>query len=204
MITVQQIINTPVPSNCFVVYDKAVGKDCVVVDPGSKSDEGLFSFIEQNGLTPQCIILTHEHFDHCWGVNELVARYNIPIICSEACSEAIRSEKRNCSVFYDNKERFVITTKTISVESLDYVLFLNGLKFCFFSSPGHTEASICFTSGNYLFTGDTLIYGVKTVTKLPTGSLDKLNKTLSYIDLFKGKNYTVCAGHGDCFKLEDV
>ena len=108
MLSVHTIINAPVPSNCFVLYDKTVGNECIIVDPGSKSDDILFAFLDQENLFPKYIILTHEHFDHCWGVKELVEKYNIPIICSALCAEYIQFEKRNCSVFYDNKEPFVI------------------------------------------------------------------------------------------------
>lgn len=203
MLTIHQIINKPVPSNCFVLYNKAVGRECIVVDPGSKRDDELFSFLEEEGLVPQYIVLTHEHFDHCWGVNELLGKYQVPIICSALCAECIKYEKRNCSVFYDNNERFVIISKTISVESLNFVLPFLNTELRFFSSPGHTDASICFTIGEYLFTGDTLILGIKTVTKLPTGSVEKLKDTMSIIGSFYNRDYTVCAGHGEKFKLKD-
>ena len=202
MITVRQIINTPVSSNCFVLYNKDVSDDCAIVDPGSKSDETLFSFIEQEGLNPKYIILTHEHFDHCWGVNGLVEQYHILIVCTALCAECIKYEKRNCSVFYDNKNSFVITSKTISVESLNYVLPLGDTELHFFDSPGHTNASICFTIGQSLFTGDTLIKDLRTVTKLPTGSVAKLQETKEALQEMQGKGYMVYPGHGDVFELD--
>lgn len=202
MLTIHQIINSPIPSNCFVISDKTFGNDCVIVDPGSKSDKKLFAFLNEEQLKPQYIILTHEHFDHCWGVNKLVEKYQTPIICSELCAECIQFEKRNCSVFYDNNERFTITSKAISIESLNSVLPFAGTDFCFFSSPGHTDASICFTIDKNLFTGDTLIQGLRTVTKLPTGSSFKLKQTLEDIAQMQGKEYTVYPGHGDIFRLD--
>jgi glyoxylase-like metal-dependent hydrolase (beta-lactamase superfamily II) len=203
MITIYQIVNNPVPSNCFVLYDKAVGRECVVVDPGSKSDDELFAFLNKEGLIPQYIILTHEHFDHCWGVNELVNKYQIPIICSKLCAECLPFEKRNCSVFYDYKERFVITSKTVSVESLSFVLHFAGTEFRFFATLGHTNASICFTVNHSLFTGDTLIKDLRTVTKLPTGSVAKLRESVFLFQNLKGKGYVVYPGHGDSFKLDE-
>lgn len=170
MLSIHTIVNKPVPSNCFVLYDKAVGRECIVVDPGSKSDDNLFDFLEEEGFVPQYIVLTHEHFDHCWGVNEFVEKYRVPIVCSELCADYIKYEKKNCSVFYDNNERFVINSPTISVESLNYVLPFAGTELHFFATPGHTDASVCFTVCKYLFTGDTLIKDLRTVTKLPTGS----------------------------------
>lgn len=202
MIIVHQIINSPISSNCYVLYNKEFGNDCVIIDPGGKSVDIICSFFDKENLKPQYIILTHEHFDHCWGVNELVERYNIPIVCSVLCAECIQFEKRNCSVFYDNKNSFVITSKTISVESLHYVLPLGSSELRFFDSPGHTNASICFTVGQCLFTGDTLIKDLRTVTKLPTGSVAKLQETKEVLQDLQGEGYVVYPGHGDVFELD--
>lgn len=201
MLTVRQIINHPVTSNCFVLSDKAIGNDCVIVDPGSKHNEELLCYIEKQMLTPKYIILTHEHFDHCWGVNELVERFQIPIVCSELCAKAIKSEKRNCSVFYDNKEQFTINSETISVESMGFILHFADSDIRFYSTPGHTEASICFVVGKYLFTGDTLIYNMPTVTKLPTGNALKLKESFKLLHFLSDKGLQVCPGHGEEFVL---
>ena len=203
MLTVHRIINDPVPSNCFVVFDKAIGNECLIIDPGSKNDDYLFSFLIDNELTPRYIILTHEHFDHCWGVNELVNRYGIPIVCSALCAEFIRLEKRNCSVFYNYDDRFIITSDTISVESLGGFLLFAGRELKFFIYPGHSDASICFIIQDCLFTGDTLIKDLRTVTKLPTGSIVKLKESLKALSELKGKGYTVYPGHGDVFGFDD-
>lgn len=202
MVEVARLLNSPVDSNCFVIYDRTCGHDCVIVDPGSKNEDQLHAFLNKEQLTPQFIILTHEHFDHCWGVNKLVSKYQIPIVCSVLCAECIQYEKRNCSVFYDNKERFVITSKTISIESLNYVLPYGNAENLFFETPGHTNASICFAIDQSLFTGDTLIKDLRTVTKLPTGSVVKLQETKKILQKLQGKGYMVYPGHGDMFELD--
>ena len=202
MLVVKRIINTPVPSNCFVVFDKSVNSDCIIVDPGTKDNEELITFISGQELSPIYIILTHEHFDHCWGVNDLVLLYNVPVICSALCGECIKHEKRNCSVFYDNTEAFVIEKETISVESLSFILPFGGEVLKFFMTPGHTDASVSFTIGKCLFTGDALIKDMRTVTKLPTGSRTKLKDTIERYRELQGKGYKVCAGHGESFLLD--
>ena len=203
MLTVQSFVNFPVSSNCYVLFDRDLGNECIIVDPGSRSEKDLIDYLVGESLVPKFIILTHEHFDHCWGVNELVERYHIPIICSELCAEAIKHEKRNCSVFYDNKEGFTINCETISIESKNNILFFYGYKIHFFSTLGHTDASVSFVVDKCLFTGDTLIKDEKTVTKLPTGSVEKLKVSISIYSGFLGKDFKVFPGHGECFLLNE-
>ena len=67
-ITYQQ---TAFAQNCRVVFD-AQTKNCIVCDPGSSGDVPyLYKQIENLGLNPQAIILTHGHHDHCGGAQEL-------------------------------------------------------------------------------------------------------------------------------------
>ena len=204
MLTVQTFVNNPVTSNCFLLYDKDKGKECIIVDPGSRCEEELFTFILQADFHPTHIILTHEHFDHCWGVNQLVAKYHIPVVCSELCAEAIKYEKRNCSVFYDNKEAFTIDCEIVTVESLGMTMNFYDHSIHFHHTPGHTEASISFTVGSYLFTGDTLIKDERTVTKLPTGSKDRLKLSMELYKQMKVKGLIVYPGHGEVFHLDRI
>lgn len=190
MLCVQSFVNTPVSSNCYVLYDKEHGNDCIIVDPGTKDNQELVAFLSKEELTPKYIILTHEHFDHCWGVNALVEMYQIPVICSALCADAIKDRKRNCSVFYDNVG-FTIESETIFVESLENrLLFLDDDVF-FFKTPGHTDASVCFLIEKCLFTGDTLIKDEKTVTKLPTGSKERLHESNTILINMQGSGIRV-------------
>ena len=199
---VKRFVNNPVPSNCYVVSSRESDGDCAIIDPGSIDNNELLSFLTSKRLTPKYIVLTHEHFDHAWGVNGLVEKYSIPIVCSELCSKNIKDEWLNCSAQYDDNTQFVIKSKTISIESLHYTLNSLGGEFSFVKTPGHTDASLCVIVENYLFTGDTLIHNLKTVTKLPTGDLDKLKDSIMMLREMKGIGYTVCPGHGEMFELD--
>jgi glyoxylase-like metal-dependent hydrolase (beta-lactamase superfamily II) len=53
-----------------------------------------------------------------------------------------------------------------------------------------------------LFTGDTLIKDIRTVTKLKTGSRDKLKETLSMLEKLKGMGLMVYPGHEEQFLLD--
>ncbi len=202
MLVVRRIINKPVPSNCYVLYDNIVGGNCVIIDPGSRLCNTIVDFIFKKGLKPRYIILSHEHFDHCWSVNQLVNLYRIPIVCSQLCAEAIKDKKKNCSIFFDSSCGFTIKNLTISVESLDFLLRVGNTNLRFFRTPGHTDASICILVEHYLFTGDTLIKNLPTVTKLPTGSNVKLEATISFFESLQGNGYEVYPGHDRPFLLD--
>ena len=199
---VKRFINEPVPSNCYVIYNGVKDRSCVVVDPGSRNNTELLSFLENNSLAPQYIVLTHEHFDHIWGVNELVALYGAPIVCSELCSQRIKDSFDNCSAMYDDSMAVEISEPAICIESIDYRLPFDGSQLEFYETPGHTDASICFTLNGCLFTGDALLKELKTVTKLPTGSKDKLADTLQIFRTMQGQGLKVYPGHGDSFDLD--
>ena len=54
-----------VGTNCYIVSDEA--GVCALIDCDG-NPEPLFSYIEQNGLKPTHILLTHGHFDHIGAV----------------------------------------------------------------------------------------------------------------------------------------
>ena len=199
---VKRIINEPVPSNCYVLYNESRGDDCIVVDPGSKDNSDLIGFLEANHLTPRYIILTHEHFDHIWGVNDIVERYKVPIVCSELYSQRIKDSFDNCSAMYDDTMAVIINSPVVSIESFGSILKIGKESIRFYSTPGHSEASIIFAVGEFLFTGDVLINGLKTVTNLPTGSKEKLKETLNVFRKLQGAGLMVYPGHGDSFELD--
>ena len=203
MILIHQIINSPIPSNCFVIYDKSVGLDCIVVDPGSEDNSVLHSFLESERLIPQYVFLTHEHFDHCWGVNELRLKFpTVNLVCSAICSEAIQSIKKNYSVFYQ-QPGFEVSPADILTDNLPLGLDWQGHHILFISAKGHSASGILFVIDKCLFTGDSLIKNIKTVTKLKTGSKEEQQKTIVLLNDMKGKGLTVYPGHGDSFMLDD-
>lgn len=203
VLVVHRILNTPIPSNCFVIFDKAVGRDCIVVDPGSENNSQLYQYLEKEQLIPEFIVLTHEHFDHCWGVNDFRDKYpKVKLVCSKICSDAIQSGKKNYSVFHQ-QPGFEIKPAEIILDDIGWKLVWDDEEIKFYPAQGHSAAGIIFFIDNYVFTGDTLIKDIKTVTKLKTASKEKLKETLSMLEAEKGKGLVVCPGHGEMFELDN-
>ena len=65
------IKNQPIDSNCYLIYEEDC-KSCIVIDPGTNGSKEVIKLIHSKKLITDFVILTHEHFDHIWGVNALV------------------------------------------------------------------------------------------------------------------------------------
>jgi hydroxyacylglutathione hydrolase len=200
---VERIPNWPIDSNSFVIYTQA-NSSCIIVDPGTEDCDKLIEFIVEKRLNPEYIFLTHEHFDHIWGVNKLKEIYNCKIVCSLECSLRIITSKKNMSLFY-NQVGFITYPADIFIEDINYHLEWKERKIEFITTKGHSEASICILIDDKLFTGDTIIKNSITVTKLPGGSKSKLIESISLLDeKFSRKQIIIYPGHGESFWYEEV
>ena len=140
--------NKPIDSNCYVVFEK-YNNSCIIIDPGSPEISNLVEFCTINLLKPDYVILTHEHFDHIWGVSELKKEYNIKVVSTLNCSNMITSEKNNLSVFY-NQIGFRLQKSDLLVEDLNFKLSWNNELVEFFFTPGHSNGSMLIKINNYL------------------------------------------------------
>ena len=203
MLEIVRLLNNPIDSNCYIIIDKATGNDCIIVDPGICDNSPLYESLLKCDLKPQYTILTHEHFDHCWGVDNLRVHYpNLKLICSATCSNAIQDKKANHSVFFQ-QPGFELKPADIVLDENDWTFEWYNYKMNFYPAQGHTASGIIFTLDNYIFTGDELIKGIRTVTKLKTGSKEKLSESIQLLGQMKGKGLTVCPGHGEMFLLDN-
>jgi hydroxyacylglutathione hydrolase len=198
-----RVENKPINSNSFLVYQKGLS-GCIIIDPGSPDCEDLVKVLTGNKLKPEYIILTHEHFDHIWGVKKLQEKFSCKVICSKACAERIVDKKKNMSVFY-NQVGFELSSADILIENLNFRFLWHDIEFEFIESKGHSSGSVCISADGKLFTGDTIIRNHKTVFKLPGGSKKDLLITLDSLFLkFSSKAVCVYPGHGESFFWDEI
>lgn len=196
---IKRIVNKPIDSNCYVLYTREL-KTCLIIDPGTKECEELTFFLTEQNLNPEYILLTHEHFDHIWGVNFLKDRYNCKIVTSRECANKIIDKKKNMSIFY-NQIGFETYSSDIPFDDNSYNLDWQDQKITLFKTMGHSDGSICFKINNYLFTGDSLIKDLKTVTKFPSSSRMKLIDSIKTIKSYCDNQTIFYPGHGSNFEF---
>ena len=166
-------------TNCYIVHEEN-STDCLIIDPGYEP-EIISSYLEEKGLTPAAILLTHCHFDHVGAVKDLAAQYD-------------------CKVFLDKKE--LAMPPMLTNGPLYYTdgygdgdtLTLADIPIQVLETPGHTPGSVCLIMEDTLFSGDTLFAGSCGRTDFPGGSVKKMMESLKRLGGLEG-DLKVCPGH---------
>lgn len=198
MLTIRQIINSPVSSNCYIISCSERDK-CIIIDPGSSTATSYLDYLSENALTPQFIILTHQHFDHCASVNELRKVFpDTKLVCSKYCNEGIQNEKKNFSLFKEEFKPFKIAPADIVYKEKGFLEW-NGYDVACVPTRGHTSGSISIIIEKNVFTGDAWIKNVPTHTKFPTGNIEEQVKTERYLKSLHG--FMAWPGHGEIFEI---
>lgn len=204
-IKVLRFINNPVPSNAYLLIDET-GTHCIAIDPGSKEQGDMRDFIISHGLSLDYIILTHEHFDHCWGVNSLLEAFNAKVVATRLCAEWIGTPMNYFNkLYFDSDEMFSIDKVDIFAEDIGWTMKWCGVDIKMIDAKGHTNRGLCVNIGDALFSGDTLIYNTKPFLKKKYGaSVEDLKQTIDSIYRLIDSNTIVYPGHGDAFRLVDM
>lgn len=205
MLHVERFINQLMTSNCYLVADDE-SKHCLCIDPASEKSEREIGYIEQNGLTLDYIILTHEHTDHTWGVNTLLGRYPVAkVICSELCKAALPKEAKAYFQFYydDPNYSYNVTRVDYTTEELDWRLQWGKNDIRFIATPGHSPGSVCVATGNKLFSGDTIMQFKPFIKKRNGGSMEQFQESVKRILGAFPADTDVYPGHGEIFELRE-
>jgi len=193
-------------TNCWIVAAEK-GSECIIVDPGMPDISAEIEMIvEEEGLKPVAVLLTHGHLDHTFSVIPLADGYGIPAY--------IHSEDRKALLHPEivHGEEFI--SSFLSGKKWDepnQVLELKnnqkfeavGLNITAIHAPGHTAGSLMFTvNDEVLISGDVLFAGSIGRTDLPTGSQEAMARTLKTKVIPLGDHLRVLPGHGPDTTIE--
>ncbi|CAN5395981.1 hypothetical protein BH10ACT11_BH10ACT11_05530 [soil metagenome] len=141
-------------SNAYLIVDEPGGKG-VLVDSNGVTDP-LAERAEREGTEITHLLLTHHHWDHVYGMEDLAKRFNVPIVASEATAALLDGN----------------VTETFAEGD---VLESGGLKIEPLSTPGHCgDHHALLVDGTDCLTADVLFHGTVGGTRAPgaTGFAD--------------------------------
>lgn len=177
-------------SNCSILWGEK--NEAWIVDPGFDSDH-IEKALHYHKLNPVVVVLTHGHFDHISAVNDLVAKYQIPVhIHPQDATWAFTAF--NAMPPYPPTERPATLETTIQDQG---ELSYGGITARTLHTPGHTPGGCClyFEEGALLIAGDTLFAGSVGRTDFPGGSWDQLRLSLQRLKQLPDNTRVIC-GHG--------
>lgn len=153
-------------------------REAAVVDP-AWDVPAVLKMAKAHQFNIKTVLLTHTHFDHINGVEELL-------------------KATDARVFVHKKEAPVLqySSNVKKIESGDEVR-VGDLTVTFIHTPGHTPGSQCFYVQDYLITGDTLFIKGCGRCDLPGGDPEemynsltgKLKKMEDHTRIYPGHNY---------------
>lgn len=189
---VNRIENSFLNSNTYII---SVEEGDLLVDCGD-----IYKL--KDNLHIKAVFITHPHFDHIYGLNELMERFpNCIVYIHEEGYEALYDERLNLSKYYGSSFTFFFKNVVRLINRISTIDF-NGFKVLAIHTPGHHPGAVCYRIGNYLFSGDSYIPGFKTVINLPqSNKRDAMNSEILIKKLWT-ENVILCPGHGKNCSVE--
>jgi hydroxyacylglutathione hydrolase len=133
----------------------------IVIDPGESSK--TINFIKDNQLNLKAILITHHHFDHTGGINEILSHF--PVDVFGPFNNGIKN----------------VNKKLKDGDKINII----GIEFEIIEIPGHTLDHIAFFSENngspILFCGDTLFAGG--CGRVFEGTFDQMYESLNKLKI---------------------
>lgn len=199
----------PIDARMYIILEN---KKALVIDP-CVSEEAL-TLLKENDIEEILILLTHEHYDHISGVNWLRENFSsVEVLCSDKCAAALPKPSKNLSIYWeilfmgkDEETREYVRNMNIQPYSCEadrkfegeYEMSWEEHSLFLKETPGHSEGSICvLLDERDLFSGDSLVNGHPTITRLPGGSKKEYAEiTLPYLQSLNPE-LLVYPGHGN-------
>lgn len=190
-----------IETNCYLIYNEET-KELLIVDPAD-APALVFEHIENNGLKPIGILLTHGHFDHITGVTKWQEKYpDIVIYAGENEREMLENPDLNMTHRWGSEG---ISLLDVTYLKDGEVINLIGEEIKVIWTPGHTYGGVEFYFENekVLISGDSLFKGTVGRTDLPTGSNTALKTSLMEKICILPDDVRVFPGHGEATTIKE-
>lgn len=177
-------------SSCTYIVDVGA-RDVWLVDCGDV--EPLLPLL--HGKVLKGVLLTHAHFDHIYGLNELLEKFpDCLVYTNDAGREAMLNDKKNLSRYRETPFIFNYPQQIRIVNDGDSINLSDTMIAGVHETTGHHPSCLTFVMGDNVFTGDAYIPGIKVVTNLPGGNKQQADESVVSI-LLLAQSKIIHPGH---------
>lgn len=194
MIVVEQIINSVYSSNTYILWQRR-SKDVWLIDAGDT--DLIIKWIKSNEYHLKGVFLTHTHYDHIYGLNQLYKEFpDILVYTSPEGKQGLYSDKLNFSRYHN--DTFVFNgVSVLQLNDGEKVKLWSesDMELLVMKTPGHDWSCLTYQIKDCLFTGDSYIPGLKVVSTFPKSNREQaitsVERILAIPDI-----KTIFPGHG--------
>lgn len=185
------IINTftagPIDANNYLLTDN---DEAVLIDCSEAKPEVLSAL---EGKKLKFILLTHGHFDHVLGVNEMREKTGAKVLINK---EDVVRMNESADIMRTFGVQRVETPKADDFLNDGDTLKFGNTEIKVIATPGHTQGCVCYLIDGKLFSGDTLFKESVGRCDLPGGNFQKLSDSVKNRLFTLDDNTIVYPGHG--------
>lgn len=135
-IRIEKLECAPFGTNAYILSCPATSESVLIDAPGEA--EKIFAALK--GTTPKYILMTHDHMDHVGALVKIKRELEVPLAAHFADSGQLP------------------VAPELSLIDGQKIAFGN-IRLKVIHTPGHTPGSVCFLTGPYLISGDTVFPG---------------------------------------------
>lgn len=194
MLELSHIVNSVFTSRTYILTQKGSSfvwlVDCGDVPPLMD----MLSSMDGSSFQIKGVLLTHVHYDHIYGLPRLKEMFpSLRVYTNEYGKKALADIRMNYSK-YHNDPIVYESENVVTCDEGPVIELFDGVQAKVYHTPGHSPSCLTYEVGDYLFTGDAYIPGIKVVTTLKGGDKVKAAESVERIlRLAEGKE--ICAGH---------
>lgn len=180
--------------NCTVIWN-AQTKQGAIIDPGNEVQK-ILDAIEMNNVSIEKIILTHGHFDHAGGADELRTLLKVPVEGPHVAEREMLETLDKQAVGYNATARPVVPDRWFQDGDVTDVA---GEDFTIRHCPGHSPGGVIYINelNKYAFLGDILMAGAVGPTQgIPGADHELMIKSIKEKILTLEDDVTFFCGHG--------
>lgn len=192
MLTIRRLSLGPIQTNCYVVRSK---EQALIIDPSGEATK-IKQVIEQSGVKVQAILLTHAHFDHIMGLEDILRLYPVPVYMHKKEVDWLNNPMLNGSGKYAELPNISVEVKPELLSEGEFTI--GDFTMNVFETPGHSPGSLSFyfEEGHFVVSGDALFQGSIGRTDLIGGDMRLLLKMIDEKLFSLPEDTLVYSGHG--------